>query len=336
MDISITTYAPVLIPTLNRYEHLKRCVESLEQCTGADKTHVYIAVDYPPSEKYVSGWKQICEYLKTKEKTNRFAHLHIILREKNYGVCHKDGNYETLIRDICERYDRYILSEDDNEFSACFLEFINKGLERFKDDDRITAVCGYNFPMEFPPMYRNNYYLTKRCCAWGIGEWRSKTTKVGDLYDFKVLGNLLRDRKTYNRIKDTSPRLISSIVSMIKYRRYWSDAIKEIYAIINDTYFLLPTDTLVRNHGNDGSGDHSKKKNEAQNSFYLAQNLKDEKYFNFSDDLFAQEPCNLERYKYQNRKQLPDIIKQIIKYLRFRFDLFMLLHFNYVPTQKYL
>ena len=51
-------FAPVIIPTLNRYEHFRKCLESLEACTGAEKTDVYVALDFPPSEKYVEGWKK--------------------------------------------------------------------------------------------------------------------------------------------------------------------------------------------------------------------------------------------------------------------------------------
>lgn len=50
-------YSPVIIPTLNRYEHFRECLESLEHCVDADKTTVYIGLDYPPSEKHVDGWK---------------------------------------------------------------------------------------------------------------------------------------------------------------------------------------------------------------------------------------------------------------------------------------
>ena len=49
------SYAPVLITTCNRYEHLKRCVESLSKCTLASETDLIISVDYPPSDKYVDG-----------------------------------------------------------------------------------------------------------------------------------------------------------------------------------------------------------------------------------------------------------------------------------------
>lgn len=37
------THAPVGIVTPNRYEHFKQCLESLERCTGADKTEVHVA-----------------------------------------------------------------------------------------------------------------------------------------------------------------------------------------------------------------------------------------------------------------------------------------------------
>ena len=64
--MEIKTYAPVLIPTLNRYEHFKRCLESLEKCTGAEHTEIFVALDYPPSEKYKEGWSKICKYLEEK------------------------------------------------------------------------------------------------------------------------------------------------------------------------------------------------------------------------------------------------------------------------------
>ena len=49
-------YAPVVIPTLCRYEHLKRCIDSLSNCTGADRTELYIGLDFPAEE---SHWEDI-------------------------------------------------------------------------------------------------------------------------------------------------------------------------------------------------------------------------------------------------------------------------------------
>ena len=40
-------YYPIVIPTLNRYEHFKKCVESLARNTHADKTELIVGVRLP-------------------------------------------------------------------------------------------------------------------------------------------------------------------------------------------------------------------------------------------------------------------------------------------------
>ena len=57
------TYYPVIIPTLNRYEHFKNCVESLSNNLYANETELVVGLDYPPSEKYIDGWKKIKDYI---------------------------------------------------------------------------------------------------------------------------------------------------------------------------------------------------------------------------------------------------------------------------------
>lgn len=50
-------YAPIIIPTLNRNEHFRKCLESLEKCSGAENSEVFVALDFPPSDKYIDGWE---------------------------------------------------------------------------------------------------------------------------------------------------------------------------------------------------------------------------------------------------------------------------------------
>ena len=109
-------YAPVIIPTLNRYEHFCKCLESLEVCTGAEYTDVYIALDYPPSDKYVDGWKKVDAFLQEKEKNNNFKSLIVYRRKENYFFSDK-GNLKTAIEDLPRTVERFIYSEDDNIFS---------------------------------------------------------------------------------------------------------------------------------------------------------------------------------------------------------------------------
>ena len=112
--MEITQFAPVLIPTLNRYEHFLRCVESLSKCTHADKTDLYIALDYPANDLHWEGYNKIKEYL---NEVSGFKSVKIIQRDQNYGAIQ---NIEDAQQQIFQEYDRIILSEDDNEFAPNF------------------------------------------------------------------------------------------------------------------------------------------------------------------------------------------------------------------------
>ena len=169
----INKYAPVVIPTLNRHKHFKRCLESLEKCSGANQTDVYVGLDFPPSEKYRDGWRKIDNYLHTKEKENGFAKLIVVRREKNFGAY---MNLKDLSRKACELCNQYIISEDDNEFAPNFLEYINWGLDYFKNNNNVLYICGYTYPnLDF---LSNNVFLLKRYSGWGYGGWSNKKKNV--------------------------------------------------------------------------------------------------------------------------------------------------------------
>jgi len=241
MEQDIKSFAPVLIPTLNRYEHLRRCIESLANCTHAKETELIIGLDYPPSEKYEGGWKKICEFLPT---VTGFKKVTIINREKNLGAV---GNMNALIDFSNSLYDRYIFTEDDNEFSPCFLDFMNKGLEYYKDNPKVLSISGFN-----------QYYVANKQIlftydnsAWGWGRWRDKYSPCNA--DTQKAASSI---KTVLKMFHYYPALLNSIVRALKNDRSNGDANMSCYCIAHDCYQLRPTVSLVRNWGHDGSGVH--------------------------------------------------------------------------------
>lgn len=254
--MEIKQYAPVVIPTLNRYEHFKRCLESLEKCTGANNTDIFIALDYPPTEKYVDGWKQIDSYLLGKEKTNGFRNLYVVRREHNYGIGHKNSNANLLLNDIKNNYECYIFTEDDNEFSPCFLEYMNQNLERYKDDPSIFRVCGY-LPFKYNFTDEYSQFKAQRYIAWGVGCWRHKD---GDYLSYTNSENILRLVKSKNvqnyfeKRKEES--ILFSLLKMSKGGQLLGDVIVDSYICYKGLRCILPTKSMVRNHGWDGSGQH--------------------------------------------------------------------------------
>ena len=129
-------YAPVIIPTLCRFEHFKRCIDSLSRCTGAEYTDLYIGLDFPAKDSHWPGYNKICGYV---SQITGFNQVIVYKREYNYGA---SANTHALKESIIKQYDRYIFSDDDNEFSPNFLDYMNEGLTRFKDNPNILKICG--------------------------------------------------------------------------------------------------------------------------------------------------------------------------------------------------
>lgn len=329
--MEIKQYAPVLIPTLNRYTHFRNCLESLEKCTGAEKTDVYIALDYPPSDKYTEGWKKINEYLKGKEQSNKFAKLVVIRRNHNFGVGGPNGNLSQLKNQIKGQYDRYILSEDDNIFSQNFLEYINKGLELYKDDMRILQVCGYNYHMDFPKSYKNNFYFSRSGSPWGYGTWTNRETIISKYKSLQKMGQLLKDEDAVRLLKKERPSTLVSMINMLKNHSLYGDSITGCVVTLEDMYYLMPVVSKVRNTGADGTGVHATSRSKKIIDFFLNQKIDDSTTFDFTDDIFTTKPINV------LEEQMPvSTVKEFYKKMVFHIDYFLWRNFSFVPKSKYI
>ena len=254
--MEIKQYAPVVIPTLNRYEHFKRCLESLEGCTGPEHTDVYVALDYPPSDKYVEGWKKMDAYLAEKEKDNGFKELIVYRRKENYFFSGK-GNLKTAVDDLPQNVDRYIATEDDNEFSPCFLEYMNQNFEKYENDSSVFRICGY---LPFRHKVDDSCYSqfkADRYIAWGVGIWKTKEKDYKSFYSQENVIKIAQDkhvREYYE--KDRLECILTSLMKMSKGGSMLGDVVVTSYMEYRGLRCILPTKSMVRNHGWDGSGQH--------------------------------------------------------------------------------
>ncbi|MCR5248411.1 MAG: glycosyltransferase family 2 protein [Paludibacteraceae bacterium] len=246
-------YAPVVIPTLNRYTHFRQCLESLEACSGAEQTDVFIGLDYPPSEKYVEGWEKISDYLKDKVDHHHFKSLVVRCRDHNCGISGADGNAGLLMREVALLYDSFIFSEDDNVFSPNFLSYVNQGLERFKYDDNCLTVCGYNYYGVNAPV-KENVYLSREYSAWGVGYWINKKSDISNCYNEGYLKSIMGSWSKIWKIYRNEPRLLNTVLLNLDSHKVFGDTVRVCYQYLNDKYSLFPTLSKVRNVGFDNSG----------------------------------------------------------------------------------
>lgn len=289
--MEIIEYAPVIIPTLNRYEHFKRCLESLERCTGSEYTDVFIGLDYPPSEKYIDGWRKIDLYLSGKERESGFGKLHVIRRDYNCGVGHSGSNGSLLIQEISQKYDRYIFSEDDNEFSPNFLEYMNKGLELYKDNPRIVSISGYCYLFDIVDV-KTNAYPACGYAAWGVGHWSYKPLKYKERGIKQNSKEILNSWKKSWKIFKTNPTWFNGIISMYFQNKGYGDNMWCVDSVLYGQVSIFPKVSKVRNWGNDGTGVHCKK----IIGDIAKQEIDENLTFEYDDSIESQRPVIFSNY----------------------------------------
>ena len=249
--------APVLIPTLCRFQYFKQCIESLKNNTLSDETEIYIGVDYPTRENHWEGYNKIKGYVKN---ITGFKRIHVYIHKENLGSI-KNTNF--LLEKARQEHEKYILSEDDNIFSKYFLLFMNRYLNEIKNNDEIIGVCGYSYP-----------FLTKygiipiiqgiSFSAWGYAMWFKNRSSIEEyIYNGEIL-NAMKNREIRKKVKLKSTYNYNLLMSACranprnKCKEYFTftDLAISAYMLINDKNVIMPSKSLVRNCGWDGSGEH--------------------------------------------------------------------------------
>lgn len=285
---AIKTFAPVVIPTLCRYKHFKRCIESLAKCTFAQQTELVIGLDYPAKEAHFEGYEKIKKYL---SNISGFAKVTVLEAEKNLGAI---DNSLLLKKYAFANYDRYIYTEDDNEFSPCFLDFMNQALEKYKENERVTSVCAYTNPQYTAKKISGNVVFIYDSSAWGIGLWKNKE----DSYDQKCLRFNKQAKKFLVQLKLLKyyPMLLRAVLDMLSSGEDYADVRRSALNVINDTYQIRPHKSMVRNWGHDGTGEHCGGQKE---KFEKAEIIQDES-FNLYDKVPIVRTKTLDKAVFRN------------------------------------
>lgn len=272
-------YAPVMIITCNRHEHLNRCIESLKRNSYAKDTELYISVDYPPADRYVEGWKKVCELL--KKPIEGFKKVNIYIQEKNLGPVE---NAEFLYRKIFASCDRVIVSEDDNEFAPDFIEYMDKGLMLYENHPRVFGVGAYAFDYGFHP-HGNNVIALTDFNMWGCGLWREKEKLIEEQLSYmqweKKARNPFIMYKLYRHRKRLFSRMLGELLQVEqKEQMDKTDINRGIVLALNGWCTVHPILTKVRNWGWDGSGLNIVG-TEAKKEEYTGQYLDQELHFEY-------------------------------------------------------
>ena len=241
-------YSPIVIFAYHRIEHLKKTIESLKNNFLSESSTLIIYSDGPKSEGDVDGVNKVRHYLGSLN--DGFKDIIIRHREQNFGL---SNSVISGVTEVLENYDSIIVLEDDLVTSPHFLDYMNKALELYQDQEDVISIHGYNYPIkrDFP----ETFFLKGADC-WGWATWK-RGWKLFDS-DGKKLYDLITENE--DTIRDFNFYNSYPYLQMLKDQiegKNNSWAIRwYASAYLNNKYTLYPAKSLVKNIGMDGTGTH--------------------------------------------------------------------------------
>lgn len=239
--------APVAVFAYNRPDHLKRTLQSLIACEGADSAPITVFIDGPKNPDGREATEQVRQV--ASAILGEGADIRVAGRNRGLANSIVAGVNELLAAHGC-----VIVVEDDLELAPPFLAFMNEALERYRADEHVFQVTGYMFDIpEFRG--RTDALFLPMVSTWGWATW----SRAWESYDPNATGweQLLVDRKLRKRFNLGGAYRYSWM--MERQQRGQSDSwgIRWYWSVFQQRGMtLFPPVSMVYNAGQDGSGTH--------------------------------------------------------------------------------
>jgi hypothetical protein len=226
---------------------MRQTVGALQRNLLAMQSDLFVFSDAPKIAAAMPAVQQVRDYARS---ITGFASVNIIERTENLGLAQSivDG-----VTQLCERFGRVIVLEDDLVTSPHFLAYMNAGLDAYENCDDVVSIHGYGYPTGHT--LPETFFLRGADC-WGWATWaRGWRVFNGDAR--RLLAELDhgggRQAFNFEGSSDYTGMLQNHIDGKISsWAVCWYAS-----AFLADKLTLYPGISLVRNIGNDGSGTHS-------------------------------------------------------------------------------
>lgn len=118
-----------------------------------------------------------------------------------------------LIEEAYKEYDRYIFTEDDNVFAPAAIEYWNKILDEYENDEKVIAVCAKSFP-EYNHEADDNIFMLQSFSAYGYGTWKEKDLELRSKINKELIDNIIKDKKSFRRVYAGNRGVLFGLLSM--------------------------------------------------------------------------------------------------------------------------
>ena len=242
--------APIVLFIYNRPSHTRQTLEALSANTLADQSDLYVFADGPKDNTTSETLEKIRQTRQVAHSRQWCKSVTVIESDKNKGLA---ASIISGVTEICKKYGKVIVLEDDIVTGKYFLEFMNAALDKYQDEKNVWHITGWRDPVKNVKQGDSYFYPTMDCWSWATWADRWQYFKKDVSYYQNVFTNKMKfhfniegsEPGNWNQIEDNASGKINT------WAIFWYATL-----FLKNGLCLAPTKSLVRNIGLDNSGVH--------------------------------------------------------------------------------
>lgn len=169
--------APIILFVYNRPLHTEQTLNALKANHLASESILYIYADGPKDNCSQSELENIRLTRELIKKDKWCKNVHIVISNTNKGLA---DSIIFGVSDVVKRHGSIIVLEDDTVPAIGFLQYMNKALKLYENEEKVMQVSGYMYPIK-NTNNKSSFFLKVMSC-WGWATWaRSWNNYVHDI-----------------------------------------------------------------------------------------------------------------------------------------------------------
>lgn len=173
------------------------------------------------------------------------CHVYKLYEDSNQGLYAMGGK---VSRFIWSRFDRCVFLEDDYVPAISFFRYCTELLEKYKDDYRISRICGLN-SVDTWDEATSDYFFSRDGAIWGTATWRRVVKQHDNTFRY---GN---DHYVMNLLKKNVPYFVYKMIEGYARNRHYGGHVagSEFWSFFDAYAFnqlqIIPRRNLICNIG---------------------------------------------------------------------------------------
>ena len=164
-------YAPIALFAYRRVRHLELTLDALSKCPEFPKSQLFVFSDAAKSDLEKEDVQNVRAMLWTRQLPN----MTIVEAPQHRGLA---ASVSAGVTDLCERFGRAIVLEDDLLVSPATLQWFNAALDKYQDHSDVWQISAQQFSVpEF--LKRREGMFLHLTTSWGWATWK----RAWRLYD---------------------------------------------------------------------------------------------------------------------------------------------------------